>query len=72
VIAPKVVPEQEVFAMLKRSGFERTARKTNTGTFWKHTSGKHLLVPSSVQGFCPDWWLEDLTDRITRMGVELS
>lgn len=57
--------------MLVRRGFEQTPHKSNTGTFWKHkASGKHLMVPFSVQGFCPDWWLEDLADRISLMGID--
>lgn len=68
MISSRVRSAREVYASLKSQGFERTTHKTATGTFWKHAAtGKHLLVPKSVQGFYPDWLLEDLLERMAQL-----
>ena len=72
MIASKVVSDREVFSALKASGFERTSNRTATGTFWKHTkTGKHLLVPKSVQKFYPDWLLYELSSRMIAFELPL-
>jgi hypothetical protein len=56
MIATRVLSEAQIFAELRRLGFEPTGRKTATGEFWLHkTTKRHLQVPFSIQGFFPDW-----------------
>ena len=70
MIASRVAKESEVRALLRERGFQPTQEKTKTGTFWRHTAtGKHLLVPFSVQGFYPDWLLHDLHEQIKRVST---
>ncbi len=56
MIAPRVPGEGEIFDALGELGFEKTDTTTDTGCFWRHkTTGRHLQVPFSVQGYYPDW-----------------
>lgn len=55
MISPPVPQEAEIQGCLRDLGFTETAQKTATGTFWKHESGAHLLVPASIDGYYPDW-----------------
>ena len=65
MIASRVVSEEELQTALRELGFKLTEESTNTGVFWRHCdSGKHVLVPNSVQGFYPNWLLEDITEQI--------
>jgi len=65
MIAPRVLTEDDVYAALDERGFEVTIHTTETGTYWKNPmSGRHLLVPRSVEGFYPDWMLYDLLSHI--------
>lgn len=68
MIAARVASEAEVEARLRALGFEPTTWTTDTGTFWRSKStGKHILVPFSVQGFYPNWLLGDLVEIIGKI-----
>lgn len=68
MIASRVVSEDDVHKRLAASGFEATGNRVATGEYWRSKStGKHLLVPDSVQGFYPDWLLKDLEARIGKI-----
>jgi hypothetical protein len=60
-MAVPVVSEEQLKQILGKRGFEPTDERTATGRFWRsRDTGKHVLVPDSVQGFYPDWLLADL------------
>lgn len=69
MIAPRVPTEGEIQGRLLELGFTKTARSTDTGTFWKHgKTGQHLLVPDSLEGLYPDW----LFDKVLLAAEEIS
>jgi hypothetical protein len=55
MISVRVPSQEEIFKGLEELGFKPTGKKTNTGEFWRHESGRHIQVPFSVQGYYPDW-----------------
>ena len=67
MIAPRVPSEEAVFKELRALGFEPTNNKTDTGEFWKHSSGRHIQVPFSVQGYYPDWLVVQFWDHAVRI-----
>jgi len=61
MIAQRVATVGDVEDALLGKGFEPTEHYTATGRYWKHSgTGRHLLIPQSVQGYYPDWMLQDL------------
>lgn len=69
MIASRVVREAEVVESLKKAGFTKTTKTTATGTYWRSKAGRHLLVPESVQGFYPDWLLNDINERLHKLNL---
>lgn len=68
MIAPRVLSEEELQAELKKRGFEPTDETTATGRFWKNkANNKHVLVPTSIDGFYPTWLLADLDEHVGRI-----
>ena len=63
-----VVSEEVVQHLLRELGYEPTEHKTATGTLWKHKqTGRHQQVPNSLDGFYPDFILQDLEEIIGKV-----
>ena len=61
----KVLSQKDVEQHLADRGFVPTEDKTSTATAWVNAStGRHLLVPFSLQGYYPDWMLYDLLSHV--------
>lgn len=69
MIASRVVREAEVIERLKKLGFTKTSKANEVGTFWRSKTGRHLLVTHSVQGFYPDWLLNDIDERLHKLNL---
>ena len=59
--ARRSLSEEELHQFLKRSGFQKHATQTETGTIWVHgETGKAIQVPNPIQGRYPGWLLDEL------------
>lgn len=63
----KVTSEVELQARLMAQGFTPTDERTETGTFWVHTSGAHVLVPDALFEYYPNWMTGDLYSAVDRI-----
>ena len=60
MISPRVPSAVEIHECLRELGFSETDQRTKTGQIWKHEkSGKHFLVPQSVEGHYPEWIFDE-------------
>lgn len=68
MIASKVPSDREVTDWLIGLAFEPTKYKTKSGKLWKcKTTGKHIEIVDSIDGFRPDWQIHDIEDIIKKI-----
>lgn len=70
MIASRVLSEKELKDKLGGLGYQETTHKSSTSTFWQRNEDRHVVqVPTSIDGFYPDWLIEKLEEAI---GVKLT
>ena len=67
MIAPPVPTETDIKGRLREIDFTETAHKTRTGVFWRHESGVHLLLPTSIDGYYPEWIYDEVLLRAEKI-----
>jgi hypothetical protein len=55
-----VLTEHGLKSALLDRGCTPTSRRTGTATIWKTAAGLHFTVPDSLDGYYPDWMIEDV------------
>lgn len=64
MISQPVVSREQLEERLEALDCEPTGIRLETGELWKAASGRHFIVPDSIQGYYPDWLLWDLEEII--------
>ena len=65
MIASKVASESDINTWLSENGYKKTDIPIPMGTIWrKESTGELKQIPSSIQGFYPDWLIERIEDVI--------
>ena len=49
---------------LESKGFVKTPDRINGGQVWRSKSRRHIIVPDAVDGFYPEYFWNDLVERV--------